>query len=469
MSFLKSLSMERKSLRYKLMIAFSLMSIIPLLVIVYFVTNYIFPNIDNLLEVTVVVLLTLWLSWLGYLLIRQIINPVIDLALETKLIAEGRFGSKVALEREDELGDIASAVNTMTTKIRNYIGELQDYSKKTAALNIQIHKKVITLTNLMQLGDLISAGSGFDDIAKFSTERISDELEGAFCAIIIRQKSGNYIMKAYNNNTGKDIPLGDLENKLPSFEKYFAKNEYIAIDAKPPQKSWLIELKKNIPLENVLLYPMRLEQKNVGVILLGNFSRGYEFTDEIVGIVRAYEKELILAYHSTRVFERVKSLEVVDTLTGLYSRGYLEERLQDEINRAVFYQRPCSLLVITIDNFEKYSDHYGVPKAKQVLKMVAHMLSTIMSPVGKGARFDYDEFGVLLPEKNKRESIAVAEDIRERIENMEISADPYDKITVSIGVGENPIDGTNAKEIIAKAYHNLERAKEEGHNRVVGE
>ncbi len=469
MVFLKSLSMERKSLRYKLMIAFSLMSIIPLLVIVYFVNIYIFPNIDNLLEVTVVVLITLWLSWLGYLLIRQIINPVIDLALETKLIAEGRFGSKVALDRDDELGDIASAVNTMTSKIRSYIGELQDYSKKTAALNIQIHKKVITLTNLMQLGDLISAGSGFDDVAKFAVEKIADELDSSFCAIYLRQKPGNYMLKVINNNTGKEVPANEIENKIASLEKMFSRREYVLMDARPPEKAWLIELKKALMIDNVIFYPMKLEQKIVGVIALGNFNKGFEFGEDIIGIVRAFEKELILGYHSTRVFERVKSLEVVDSLTGLYSRGYLEERLQDEINRAVFYQRPCSLLVITLDNFEQYSDRYGLPKSKQVLKMVAHLLSGVMSPVGKGARFDYDEFGVLLPEKNKRESIEIAEEIRKRVESLEISADPYDRITVSIGVGENPIDGTNAKEIIAKAYHNVERAKEEGRNRVKGE
>jgi diguanylate cyclase (GGDEF)-like protein len=469
MTFLKSLSMERKSLRYKLMIAFSLMSIIPLLVIVYFVTNYIFPSIDNLLEVTVIVLITLWLSWLGYLLIRQIINPVIDLALETKLIAEGRFGSRVALDRDDELGDIASAVNTMTSKIRSYIGELQDYSKKTATLNIQIHKKVITLTNLMQMGDLISAGSGFDDVAKFAVEKIADELDSSYCAIYLRQKTGDYILKFISNNSGKEVPAGEIENRLASFEKVFSKKEYVLMDARPSEKAWMLELKNDLLLDNVIFYPMKLEQRIVGVIALGNFNKGFEFGEDIIGVVRAFEKELILGYHSTRVFERVKSMEVVDSLTGLYSRGYLEERLQDEINRAVFYQRPCSLLVIALDNFEQYSDRYGLPKAKQVLKMVAHLLSGIMSPVGKGARFDYDEFGVLLPEKNKRESIEIAEEIRKRVESLEISADPYDRITVSIGVGENPIDGTNSKEIIAKAYHNIERAKEEGRNRVKGE
>jgi diguanylate cyclase (GGDEF)-like protein len=92
-----------------------------------------------------------------------------------------------------------------------------------------------------------------------------------------------------------------------------------------------------------------------------------------------------------------------------------------------------------------------------------------MSPVGKVARFNYDEFGMLLPEKNKRESIELGDEIRRRIEEMQISADPEDKVTVSIGVGENPLDGTNAKEIVAKAYANLEKAKQRGKNQVVGE
>ncbi|MFH1878819.1 MAG: HAMP domain-containing protein, partial [Candidatus Omnitrophota bacterium] len=177
MGFLSALSMQRKSLKYKLVIAFSLMSVIPLLVIGYFVTTYIMPNIDSFVEISLIVLITLWVSLLGYLLIRQIISPIIDLSLETKLIAEGQFSSEIQVQSEDELGDIATAVNSMTGKIRGYIGELQDYSKKTALLNMQIHKKVITLTNLMQLGDLISSGAAFEKVMNFSADKLSEEID----------------------------------------------------------------------------------------------------------------------------------------------------------------------------------------------------------------------------------------------------------------------------------------------------
>jgi diguanylate cyclase len=124
---------------------------------------------------------------------------------------------------------------------------------------------------------------------------------------------------------------------------------------------------------------------------------------------------------------------------------------------------------MNIDDFEKYAEREGVQKSKKLLKQLAQFLTAMSMPVGKVARFDYDEFGILLPERNKRESIEIAEDIRRRVSSMDISADPADGITVSIGVGENPIDGTNAKEIIAKAYRNMQRAKESGKNRVVGE
>lgn len=52
---------------------------------------------------------------------------------------------------------------------------------------------------------------------------------------------------------------------------------------------------------------------------------------------------------------------------------------------------------------------------------------------------------------------------------MNVSPDETDKITVSIGVGENPLDGGNAKDVIAKAREYVRRAKEQGKNRVVGE
>ena len=469
MSFKNFLSLERKSLKYKIVIAFSLMSVIPLLILVFVVSNYIFPNTENIAQVSLIVVFTLWVSWMGYLLIKQIITPILDLSLETRIIAEGKYGSKITVTKGDELGDIAETVNTMTGRIKSDISELQDYSKKTATLNMRIHKKVLTLTNLMRLGDLISTGASFEEITSFAAEKMAGEMDKGYCIIYTKEGTGAYPLKTFYNSSRKDIPTEELAKELPLMEKLFAKSECLYIDSRPLTKPWQKEFKGKFALGHVVFFPMKDGAKSVGVIVAGNFSDDYQFDNDEVGVVRAYEKELIMGYQSSQVFEKVKSLEVVDSLTGLYTRAYLEDRLEDEINRAVYYQRPCSVLVINVDDFDKYAERYGVAKSKLVLRQISQLLSDMASPVGKVARFDYDEFAMLLPEKNKRESIEIAESVCSRIFAMEISGDPNDRVGVSIGVGENPIDGVNAKEIIAKAYHNMEKAKTHGKNRVVGQ
>jgi diguanylate cyclase (GGDEF)-like protein len=469
MGLFSDLSLERKSLRYKLVIAFALMSIIPLLIMLYFVAEFVFPETDFLVQVSAIVLFALWISWLGYLLIKQIISPVIDLALETRIIAEGKYGTGVSAIREDELGDIAEAVNTMTGRIRSYIGELQEYSRKTAELNVQIHKKVITLTNLMRVGDLITSGTGFNELSRFAAEKIGAEIDDSYSAVFLKEKAGNYLSKFFVNNSGHDVRVDKIELELSFLEKLFSKQEYLLLDSRPLAQSWQKEIRKKLNLANVLIFPMKASHKIIGAIMLGNFAEGFEFEDDEISIVRAFEKELSLGFQSAQGLEATKALDIVDSLTGLYTRPYLEDRLEDEINRAVFYQRPCSLIIINVDGFEEYSNRYGMPKANQVLKKIAGLLCTVMSPVGKVARFDFDEFGMLMPEKNKRESLEMGEEIRKKIEAMHISGDPDDKVTVSIGVGENPIDGANAKAIVEKAYKNMQLAKSRGKNQVVGE
>lgn len=469
MGFLKNLSIERRGLKYKMLIAFALMSVIPLLVMVYFVSNYLIKNTENTFQLVSIVMFALLIAWAGYVLAKNIIIPVIDLALETKIIASGHYDSKIKIREDNELGDIAKAVNTMTGKIRGYIGELQEYSKKTSSLNVKIHRKVLTLTNLMKLGDLICSGASFREITNFATERMASELYGGFCAIFMKEKMEKYALEAVFNNSGRDIITSNIVEELFYIEKFFQKDEFLVVDAGPSHKPWQKELKKKLQGMNAILFPLKIGADIVGVIMFGNFGKEVVFIEEDAEVLRAFANEIALAYQSSLVFEKVKTLEIVDSLTGLYTFSYLEDRLQDEINRAIYYQRPCSLIVVNIDDFEKYLNYYGADKTKHVLKQVAKLLSGIMPPVGKVARFEHDEFGILLPELNKREALEIAKDVREKIEDMKISSVPDDKITVSVGVSENPIDGSNAKEIVSKARQYVQNVKKHGKNCVAGE
>jgi len=466
----KWLSFGGRSLRHKLITAFALMSIIPLLVVGYFVTNYIFlHDTHSMGQVSLIVFFTLWIALTGYILAKELIMPVIGLSVETRLIAEGNYDTKIILARDDELGDIAASVNTMTGKIRGYIGELQDYRKKTSALNVRIHRKVLTLTNLMRLGDMISSGRGFEEIAHFAAGKMAEEMYGGFCGIFMKGKTGVYYQSAFENHSDKIMDTADIAYELASIEKSFGKKEYLAVDSRPLMRGWERDLREKLGWMNVILYPLRAGSAIIGVIVYGNFAQDMEFDSEEIGVLKAFEKELVLGYQGTLAAERMKDLEMVDSLTGLYTFGYLQDRMTDEINRSVFYQRPCSLIMVKVNNLAVYADKYGKEKADETLRNVSRVLSKAVPSVVKVGRAGDDGFGLLVPEFNKREAMKMAADLMEKIHEMEPAAGTEDKISVSMGIGENPIDGSSAEEIIAHARENMKKAVKAGDDGIVGE
>ncbi|MFH1665764.1 MAG: diguanylate cyclase [Candidatus Omnitrophota bacterium] len=470
MFFPKKMSVRGKSLREKLWIVFSLMSVIPLLILIYFVTDYIFPSgMSNPVQIVLIVIFTALVSLAGYLLAREIIMPVVDLALETRIIASGQYDAKISVSTDDELGEIAASVNNMTGQIRDYMMQLKEYNKKTATLNSIIHRKVLTLTNLMKLGDLISSAAAFPEVANFATESMAGEMYGGFCAIFIKGKGGAYFLESLYNNSGREIDANEIKEWLPSAEKNFLKEEYLLVDSRPHVKHWQEELCEKMKQMNAIMFPLRSGAEIFGVFMFGNFIEGVEFDSEDIEVLRSFGKELILGYQSSQAIARVKELEVRDALTGLYTFPHLEKLLDEEITRAVYYQRPCSFILVNVDGFEEYSNSYGVAKAHEVLKKIGKILSAVVPQVGKVGRTDMDEFGMLLPEKNKREALEMAENVRRLIEEMKAPGSGERAVTVSIGVSENPIDGATSDDIIVRARQYLARAKEQGENRVVGE
>ena len=154
--FTKRIALIPRGLRYKLMIAFSLMSIIPLLACMYLVNTFIFPQLDNLVQVSIVVLLSIAVALLGLMLAKKLVNPIIDMALEAKIIASGHYDRRIDTDRQDEIGELGKSINAISKHIKQYMNELHSYSLKTKDMNIEIQKKILALSNLLQIGDMIA-------------------------------------------------------------------------------------------------------------------------------------------------------------------------------------------------------------------------------------------------------------------------------------------------------------------------
>jgi diguanylate cyclase (GGDEF)-like protein len=131
----------------------------------------------------------------------------------------------------------------------------------------------------------------------------------------------------------------------------------------------------------------------------------------------------------------VERQAVRDPLTGLYNRRMLEERLNDEFERAKRYQRPLSLLMIDIDNLKLVNDVYGHDWGDAVLQKIAQRLREKTRKSDIPVRYGGDEFVMVLPETPLQGALQAADKIRQEAKSLVFdpqSSAPF-SVTVSIG------------------------------------
>jgi diguanylate cyclase (GGDEF)-like protein len=166
-----------------------------------------------------------------------------------------------------------------------------------------------------------------------------------------------------------------------------------------------------------------------------------------------------------RVLSEVSSK---DSLTGLYNRGYVVEKLESEINRSIRHGSPMSLLMLDIDHFKRINDTYGHAAGDQVLQAVGRLLRDSCRVYDVPGRFGGEEFCILLPETQLGNTTTVAERIRGRLEATQLPCgDAMAVVTASIGVaGLETAEALSPSALIERADRALYSAKNRGRNRV---
>jgi len=219
----------------------------------------------------------------------------------------------------------------------------------------------------------------------------------------------------------------------------------------------------------MLASPVYIRGRLIGILGIANNKDMFSFKRDDLELMDIFTKQVGIAVENDILMHKVEKLEIKDTLTGLYNKLFIAGRLQEEIKRAVAYQRPCAFVLFNIDDFKRFYDKFGSLQAEIVLKKIASLVKDSVSDIDRVARFSDNEFCVVLPEQNKRQAYEIAENIRKKIEfAFKEEADPEKKITVSGGISENPLDGITSQELIGKAEVLVKQAKAEGKNRILG-
>ncbi len=187
-------------------------------------------------------------------------------------------------------------------------------------------------------------------------------------------------------------------------------------------------------------------------------------------IVRARVKtHLMLKAQS----DLLRSWAYLDGLTGVHNRRFFDERIVAEMGRASRNQTALSVVMIDVDFFKRYNDHYGHQTGDDCLRRVATTLKAHLLRSGDHvARYGGEEFVCLLPDTGFAGAMQLATAIRKKIMALQIahaesSVAPY--VTVSLGVGSKPENvQADARALINLADMQLYKAKETGRHRIVG-
>ncbi len=154
----------------------------------------------------------------------------------------------------------------------------------------------------------------------------------------------------------------------------------------------------------------------------------------------------------------MEKMALTDPLTGLYNRRYIFDFLTGKDTR----EEGFSIIMMDIDRFKKINDTYGHPLGDKVLKEVADTIRGAIGEKGVAARFGGEEFLVILPNIISKEAYFYAEQLRKKIENLQITGCPSG-VTISLGVAQY-YQGQDVNEVIKTADQLLYLAKESGRN-----
>jgi diguanylate cyclase (GGDEF)-like protein len=216
------------------------------------------------------------------------------------------------------------------------------------------------------------------------------------------------------------------------------------------------------------------EGKTTGVIKLyapaSTLEQDKKELDRRQTLLATVVEHAALSVINLRLRERLHQESIRDKLTGLHNRRYLELSLDREISRAERHQNLMGIVMLDVDHFKDFNDHYGHEMGDKVLGEVGRILHHCIRKEDTACRYGGEEFTLIIPETSSEGLATLAELVRSRIETqigLFLDEQIQEKVTVSLGTALYPLQGQDKASLLKAADEALYLAKDRGRNQVV--
>jgi len=359
----------------------------------------------------------------------------------------------------------------------------------------------ITKNGLIYLGGqnvlyVINPLQSFPDI-KLPRALISDiEINGQSVSELLMQSAG-YVkslrLSASQNNVHFTFASSDFREPrrnlyswmLEGFDKRWSipSAEPSAVYTNLPGGSYVFRLRvsDNNGLWNNEAYalPIRIQKpfllSTAGIILYVLFLIGFGYAIALFITKKQLQKQVqeltLLKVSLEKANTKLQELAILDSLTGISNRRYIDHTLPLLAAEASRERKPLSLLMVDIDFFKNYNDKYGHIAGDAVLKKIAEILDqSLVRSSDIAARYGGEEFLIILPNTDSSGAMQVADKLLHAVIDAQIRCDTSPLaafITISIGIHTTiPSNESECWDMVQKADTALYRAKNKGRNRI---
>ena len=379
--------------------------------------------------------------------------------------------NKVALS-----SDVVVIREALLQNLKNYLDE-KNLSEKLIRLvdselynlQAQYEERLKEQRILHSISHLLNDNLSLSDLCKNVLDLSSKVLNADRGFIVLHNPETDYfevIAQRNFKNDKKQI----LEGSAGSFSRHIIRQclreNSIQIINDPHADTQLEDIHSIHASESKSIVAIPLHQRTmaIGAIYLDNQSRQQCFSQRQIPFMETFAAHTSIALNNAKLYKRA----ITDDLTQLFTRKYIDQRLQQELDKAIKFDKPFSVLLVDIDHFKSINDKYGHDIGDNVLRQLSTLFLNSLREFDVAGRFGGEEFIIMLAETHIKEAQSIAERLRNDVQLLSINdLEKAIKITISIGVASyNKDNNGTISQLIKDADQALYQAKKDGRNRI---
>ena len=259
---------------------------------------------------------------------------------------------------------------------------------------------------------------------------------------------------------GAEIPIGQGEiGYAADVQRVMDRRDF---ENQPPPTRKRLRDETDPGCQPDIVAPMVFNEEVVGVIAVEGLKRG---PAEAKDALRLLAQVGAVSVHTQARYTEMKATASIDGLTGVFNKRYLTHRLAEEMRKAQDEVSSVSVFIFDVDNFKHYNDRNGHVAGDRLLQRLAKLVLENVRKDTIFGRYGGEEFLVIFPGTKRAQALAAAENVRQAIAAHEFPFgfdQPLGVISVSGGVAECPVDGSDAATLVRAADEALYQAKRVG-------